>query len=127
MGSGVDSLLHAIDKRMREEGDVPVPQMRLTIQLESEHMAQFLDYIRSRLRIARTTSLNLVLIMCCAAALAWSPKCPPGIRGRILPPVLSVGLLLLVLSIFAWFRIFSTYDKRLRQAYEIVLKRRPVK
>jgi len=128
MDRAADSLLHKIDKKVHGAIKHPasVSVMRFTVQMESPATAAFLDYVRSRLRISRTTSLNLILIILAATGFSLSPSCKFN-RHSILIPTFSLGLPFLALSIFAWVRIAQTYNERLQEAYNLTLERRPAK
>ena len=108
-------------KLFRHRGDGALPaqvgKMRLRIMHESEGMAKFLDYQRSRLRIARATCLNVSITVLVAAV--WL------IHYRVATPlapiaVIGVGVLALVLSFTATRRIDKAQIERLVQAYEII-------
>ena len=115
-----DSIFHPLDLRIRAKvlrGSKPRPaRMRLYILAKNEGVALFLDYIRSRLRIARSTSLNLVLLTLSAAVFLTTRN----LTGELeVIPLVASGVMLGLASLFAWYRISRTYYKRLRQAYEI--------
>jgi hypothetical protein len=101
-----------------------VAQMRLTVMKESEGIARFLDYQRSRARIARATVLNVALAVPIAALyLSVQVRTQAG-------PVLVVvafGIALLLLSLFASERIHAAYVKRLSDAYTILTQGVPTK
>jgi hypothetical protein len=118
-----DSLLHPIDKRFRPKrfgSKLPsVANARLEVMSKNEELTRFLDFVRSRMRLARATCLNLILITLTAAVLL-ATQTSAGyleIMGAV-----AGGLILFSLSAFAWRRISQTYYKRLEQAYKIVLQ-----
>jgi len=117
-----DSLFHRLDlgiRARRVRSSLPSPaRMRLHILAQNEGMARFLDYIRSRLRIARSTCLNVMLITL-AAAVFLVTRTSAGRPEVTL--VIAAGLVLFLAAFYAWRRISWTYYKRLGQAYEISL------
>jgi hypothetical protein len=89
-------------------------EMRLHVRFKGGSMSSFLDYARSRVRVARSTALNILLAtIFCYSALTNSTQ-----RHS----VAGVGLIAFLLSFYAWVRIKSVYEKRLRQAYDLVCK-----
>ncbi len=84
---------------------------RMYVRLHGGDMITFLDYVRSRVRIARSTALNVALITALGAWLA--PSGTPRLQ------VLVFGLAALSTTVFAWLQIMSTWEKRLESAYEI--------
>ncbi len=84
---------------------------------ESEGMAKFLDYQRSRVRIARATVFNLALAIPIGVPyLAIQTEVAPlSIVGFIV-----LGTLLMLLSFFASERIHAAWLGRLSDAYRIV-------
>jgi hypothetical protein len=122
-----DSLLSPVDKRLRDrwlprkKGEPSISQRRLRIMATDEGMAKFLDYLRSRVRIARSTAFNVLLILTGLIVLgvqeAASYRAPSGNKFLLVAGI--IGPLLLALSLFAWARISKTYYRRLDQAYRI--------
>jgi len=121
-----DSVFHPFDRKLRKkyipDSLPPVSEMRLQIMSESEGMAKFLDYVRSRVRIARSTALNLVLIICTFVLLSVTRRTISGSLSKVnfLAATVVVGAVVLTLTVFAWARITKTYYRRLVQAYQIV-------
>lgn len=85
-------------------------EMRLRVQMRGGESAAFLQYVRSRLRIARATALNTVMIVLFAALASSSWR----------PTVLIVGVPAAAAALYAAWRIEKTYSKRLREAYKLV-------
>ncbi len=99
---------------------VDFPEMRLEVMDRSEGMAKFLDYQRSRLRVARGTLLNLpFLVLGVALFLPLGAHLP---AVWIAAPLAS-GLVLIPLGMFVHKAISHAYDKRLIQAYGIVSRK----
>lgn len=114
-----DSLFGSFDKRLRKRwyrGAVKVPVARLTVAHESESMAKFLDYVRSRMRLARSATFNaLVALLSVVAVSFWKPE----VRSH-LAELATAGVVILGVTAFVWVRISETYYKRLAQAHAIV-------
>jgi hypothetical protein len=121
-----DSLLERLDNRIAVKhmprGLSDLTMRRLTITMHSEALEKFLDYARSRLRISRSTTINLALILITAAILILTrPVLPPGIRPQeAVVALMAVGIPFVALSYHAWHRISEIYYRRLTLAYEMV-------
>jgi hypothetical protein len=117
-----DSLFNQVDKKLREKylikSNQSVADMRLYIMSKNEGITDFLDYVRSRLRLARSTVLNVILIMFFVAL--WYFTSSKFESNSIIIFLLSFGIPLLTLTIFTWFRISKTYYKRLVQAFDLL-------
>lgn len=102
----------------------PIPIMRLRMMGLDDGKSKFLEYQRSRLRIARSTTVNLILIGITAG---WFMLAQSDLS---LGHVLLVEALLLALlagSIFASLRIGVAYDRRLADAYSMWARDNPEK
>lgn len=94
-----------------------VSLMRLALMERDDGRARFLDYQRSRLRIARATVFNLVMVLPVGVAFAFKrtdlgwPR-SVGVAGPI--------LLLIAVSLFAAERIGDAYIERLIEAYKMM-------
>ena len=100
-----------------EEREDGFGKKRLEVLHKSPGMAPFLEYQRSRLRVARGTLLNLVpATLSSAAFVLWGTDVDP----RWLLPLSALALAALAVTAFAMKRIAQAYDDRLREAYEIV-------
>lgn len=116
-----DSLFRRFDVRIRKSrihAKVPsVSEMRLYVMSVNEKLSAFLDYLRSRLRLARSSALNFFLITLAAAIFSATRNS----NGRELVFAITIGGLGLTLATgYAWYRISRTYYKRLVQSYEIL-------
>lgn len=126
-----DSVFHLFDKKLRRKyisNSFPsAPEMRLRIMSKSEGMSKFLTYMRSRIRIARSTAFNLVLIIISAFILliATRPAASSTMnKGNLLTLIAVVGIVIITITVFAWARITKAYYRRLVQAYQIVCKKK---
>lgn len=119
-----DSLFHPFDNKLRDKyvpSNLPfVAVMRLRVMSNNQGMAAFLAYIRSRVRLARSTAFNLLLTI--PAATTWLTTRESSKSWVLISTVIVGGLLLFVLAVFVWVRISGTYYKRLVQAYSVVIE-----
>jgi len=113
-----DSLLSPIDWAMRRRllpKDFSVPRTRLLVMHKGEQMTKFLDYVRSRMRIARVTALNLMIGTVVAVLLVVRQHVDVSVYAVALTGVIATAA-----SAFAWLRITRTYYRRLAQALDIL-------
>ena len=113
-----DSIFGKIDKKLRKRWFkcvVKLPIARLSVAHKGDNMAKFLDYVRSRMRLSRSTMLNALIAVVIAVAAAPMHK---EVRPYLLEIVI-IGSIAVVVTAFVWIRISETYYKRLGQAYEI--------
>ena len=88
-------------------------QMRLYVLYKDGRLSGFLDYVRSRLRLARSTVLNILMV---------------GIFGGLalrdsqtwLPIFILATVAALAAAVYAWARIKSVYQDRLEYAYWMI-------
>ena len=88
--------------------------MRLAVLHSSEGMAKFLEYQRSRLRIARGMVVNVALGTIGIVVYLWSRQ------PQSLPITIVIGVLALVITWYAAGRINKAYVQRLSDAYELL-------
>jgi hypothetical protein len=121
-----DNMLRTISLKGKERAKL-YTKMRLEVIGQDDGRAQFLNYVRSRVRVARATAFNLALIT--AAALFYIARRQSAIAGigprQAGAIVVSIGLVLLALAVYAWARISKTYYWRLDDAYKILQEQRP--
>jgi hypothetical protein len=96
-----------------------VATMRMMVMLESDGATRFLDYQRSRWRIARATVVNLGLAG--PAAALYLIRTNVDWPWALVPPVCA--LVLIPTTYFAGIRIQDAWIGRLVDAYTIVLRR----
>ena len=121
IGIIIDRLADSFYKILRYHSDAPLPapvgKMRLLIMHGSEGMAKFLDYQRSRLRIARATVFNLLLTL--IVIVIWLIHYNVS-DAFVFALVIGVGLAAFVLSISAARWIEKAQLERLVEAYSII-------
>jgi hypothetical protein len=92
-------------------------QRLLVLHEGGEGVIKFLEYQRSRQRVARGTVVNVVCaIPSVLAFLHWGTDASPG----WLAGVLAVGVLVLAASVYANERILKAYEENLSRAYNLV-------
>ncbi len=122
-----DSLFWRVDKHIRKK-EIPknfpaVWEMRLFITSKDAGIANFLEYVRSPLRIARSTTFNIALTI--IASVILRVKILASDNGiiytdRVMIFILVVGVLLLIATFLSWKRFMETYYRRLYQSYKVV-------
>lgn len=104
--------------KKRPKPRVPFKRKRLVVlQHGGEGVTKFLEYQRSRQRVARGTVVNVVLaIPSVLAFLHWRTDASSWWLGG----VLTVGVLALAASVYANERILEAYENNLDLAYDLV-------
>lgn len=117
-----DSFYKIFRYSSKEPLAVPVGKMRLRIMKDSEGMAKFLDYQRSRLRIARATVFNLfVTILVGSIWIVREYQKTESIEVVLVwILMIGVGIIALILAVIATRRIDKAQIERLIDAYEII-------
>ncbi|SRR5260221_8195813 len=120
-----DSIFNLQDKTLRKtylSDDLPsVSKMRIYIMSQNSTVNKYIDYIRSRARIARSTAFNLVFIEFFLLVL-YSSKLTSKINSNLIFVISLLLLAALVTAAYSWKRISRTYYKRLEKAYKILKK-----
>jgi hypothetical protein len=93
-----------------------LPRMRLTVMHKSEGLAKFLEYQRSRLRIARGTVFNVVMATGSTVVYAVMTG-----HGEWVPWVIDIGVATTFLTLYSADRINDAFEKRLDDAYTMIL------
>ncbi len=122
-----DSALSRIDKRWQRRWfdpgskskcpeskslDERTSEARLQVLSQEQELNKFLEYTRSRIRLARATSFNLILITLTASILLYRTNA--SWLGII--AVSIAGFVLVLASMYTWRRISRTYYKWLAWA-----------
>jgi hypothetical protein len=110
-----------VKSKMTKNGELELPEgvatMRMTVMQKSDGMTRFLDYQRSRWRIARATVLNLAIAGPVAALyLAFGTK----VESWWAHVPLACALVLIPVTYFAAVRIQDAWVARLTDAYMLV-------
>lgn len=124
-----DSLVHAVirlrargetRKARKTENGVASEFQRKRLEVlhrASEGMAKFLDYQRSRLRVARGTIFNA---LCATAALFAFLALQTDASVGWLVAAIAAGLAVVAAAVYANERIYSAYSQNLDHAYQLI-------
>jgi hypothetical protein len=107
-------------KNRKLEKPAKVATMRMKVMLESDGATRFLDYQRSRWRIARATVVNLALAG--PAAALYLVRTDVDWHWALVPP--ACALVLVPTTYFAGIRIQDAWIGRLVDAYTIITQPR---
>lgn len=115
-------LLHKPDEMIRNKyfSKSELYQLRVRIFAKSETMASFLDYIRSRMRIARASLCNFCLITASSLffILIRLNHLDVFLKWKLLLFTGICGALLILLAFYAWKSITNTYYKQVSNIYK---------
>lgn len=117
-----DTIYSILSHSSGKSQPVSFGEMRLQVMHGSEGMAKFLDYQRSRLRIARATVFNALITIVVGSI--WLITYPDSNYASIIESMLIAGLIVLALSVYAAWRIDKAQMWRLEEAYDIVNERK---
>ena len=112
LGIVVDRVADSLFKKIFGKTSDPA-DLRLQVLARGDKVTDFLEYIRSKIRVARVTTLNLAAIT--VAAGFFLGLCTSASCCQIFATI-AVLLVLTGASLFTTLRIGETYDTRLRQA-----------
>lgn len=122
-----DRLLHTRmqavrDKRLQSEGlspeDDTLTALNLLPRIDDEFVKSYFNYIRMRIRISRTATLNFPLIAATAVLFTvihfWSS---PSWWGIIITETI-LGIALTFFATWAWYRVSDTFAKQVARIYK---------
>ncbi len=117
-----DFLLYKPDNVIRNRylSKLELYSIRVRIFSKSETMASFLDYIRSRMRIARASLCNFCLISATSFffILTRLNHLDVFLKWKLLLFTGICGVLLILLAFYAWKNITNTYYKQVSIIYK---------
>jgi 8-oxo-dGTP pyrophosphatase MutT (NUDIX family) len=99
----------------------PFGEMRLQIMMQNDTVGKFMDYQRSRLRIARATVLNLPLIIISGIIFLITRT---NFSSLQIAMFALVGVVLIALSLYVAFRIDTAQTRTIVDAYRIITNKR---
>lgn len=105
-------------KRKRIKSSNDFRKKRLRIMKKNETVAKFIEYHRSRFRIARSTVLNLPLIVIASIVFLLTQTDFSWLQILLCA---IIGILLVFISIYAAYRIYITQEATVKAANEEVL------
>lgn len=127
LGTVFDRLFDSLFSRWNEKlkvqvipnPDVPIVVMRYTAALGNEDLNRLLEYTRSRMRIARATTVNAPLIAATLSTFLWVRLQSDSGSSRLVTVavILAVATGIAVISGFAWLRFMRTYLEVVRKHY----------
>jgi hypothetical protein len=106
--------------KSKKEKRTTFSTMRLKILMQNDAVAKFFDYQRSRLRIARATVLNLLLIIISGIIFLTART---NFSALQITMFALVGVVLIALSLYAALRIEEAQTKNLEEAYDMISKK----
>lgn len=115
---------HKLRRRVIPEKDAPVREMRLYLMSIDDGTSKVLEYMRSRLRTARATALNVVMIF--GSLVVYRLLKQGAFFDAITLFEFLITIVVVAVCYFAWQRITKAYYLRLAQAYHIVVGHSPV-
>ena len=113
------------DKNLEEWGLSSIGELRMHVYSAGGGMVDFLEYQRSRIRIARATMINLIPAFFFGTVVAARAASSSSIRSVAITVGLTAGLAAVLLVRQTWLSIRDTYERRLIQAYKIMPRSGP--
>jgi hypothetical protein len=113
VGIVVDRVADSLFSEFFRDSSSDVSLLRLHVLARGDKVTDFLEYIRTRMRVARSTTVNLALTVIVAPV--FLTRCTQASPCQTLAAVMVLSALTSA-SAFAGLRIAGTYDKRVRQA-----------
>jgi len=113
LGIVIDRVADSIFEKIFGKANKAQALMRLQVLGRGDKVTDFLEYIRTRIRVARSTTLNFALTS--VAAPLFLVRCTEASRDQILMTALVLAGLT-IMGAFTAARIGKTYDERLKQA-----------
>lgn len=109
-------------KRFRLEGfdpdDLDLTTMNLLQKTDDEFLKTYFNYIRMRIRVSRSTALNLALITITALLFTTVRFSNSQSFALIIFVVIFVGILLTALSAWVWCGVSDTFAKQTLRAFK---------
>jgi hypothetical protein len=119
-----DSLFSPLDHKLRKkiipDKDAPVKEMRLFLISKDDGTSKLLEYTRSRLRTARSTTVNIFCLF--IGLIAYRVMQQSSVFNMTTVFLLAVSIVGMAISYYSWQRHTKTYYLRLAQAYRVVIR-----
>jgi len=98
---------------------------RIPVMVSNNTASAFLEYVRSRLRIARATVLNLALISTAAVVFVFTRLDSIGctMQWKAVGTIVIIGLLSVIAALVSTAILRATYDVRMRQVKKEMSKK----
>jgi hypothetical protein len=117
-----DRIFMPLTKRLRRKREIPSTDTvyRLLILLNNDSTTQYFQYLRSRIRVARSSTLNFALIT--IASVWFSLSRLSSQLAEIISSVvffeIMAGIFLTLLALFSALFMNATFAKRLKWGYD---------
>ncbi|KKQ34482.1 MAG: hypothetical protein US52_C0057G0003 [candidate division WS6 bacterium GW2011_GWA2_37_6] len=116
-----DEILQPLHRRIRKSvvGDKDISTARLMLRLQSEHTASQLDYIRRRIRISRSTFINMIIITITSVIFTIG-RLQDKLNGDFYKALIFeiiIGSVFIYLSWNSWADFTTTQYKRVKELY----------
>jgi hypothetical protein len=119
-----DDLLRPIGRRIRKRFalDETPSVMKLLARTKDDFLPRYFDYVRTRIRISRSSALNFSLITLFGELFIWLRWRPTfgATQGVWMETVGLLGGALTVLAVFSWYRITMTFSKKLAYGFSLL-------
>ena len=119
-----DDLLRPIGRRIRKgfSLDETPSVMKLLARTKDEGLSRYFEYVRTRIRISRSSALNFALITIFGELFIWLQWKPAfgDSQGLWLGMVGILGVMLTALAVFSWYRITVTFSKKLAYGFSLL-------
>jgi len=96
--------------------------MKILYHSNDEFLKNYLGYIRTRIRISRSTALNFLIIT--ILSVLFTIIRLNNIKtiqfGGLIFIEVFIGLLIVIISIISWYRITQVFAKQIAQAYKMI-------
>ncbi len=119
-----DDLLRPIGRRIRKRFtlDETPSVMKLLAKTKDDFLSRYFDYVRTRIRISRSSALNFTLITFFGELFLWIRWRPTfgATQGEWMGMVGLLGGILTALAVFSWYRITVTFSKKLAYGFSLL-------
>lgn len=116
-----DAVFRTWDERLRRKrfpDDDQVGLTRLCVAKESESLTKYLEYIRSRMRVARTTSFNAA----CFGVASIAGAATGYLSGPSAATSVILSVVIAVLAAYSWSDSSAMFYRRLSQSQTLLNK-----
>lgn len=109
-----------LKNKMMPNPPLPIVAMRFEIGKDNEYLNRQFEYTRSRMRIARASAINAVLITISGIAFVWVriQGMTRGDKVGLCVALFIIGACIASLCAFAWRNLMRTYLKLVKVNYE---------
>jgi len=117
-----DWLFHNLSMRIRREHvtDGTLTTFQLLVRLNDPSTSQYFQYLRSRIRLARSSSVNFLLLTVAVIFFTvrqYSPTPDQPMASLVIIEGIT-GIIITLLALFSWWRVSHTFAKRIKWGWE---------